>query len=575
MKLPPLPPILHAGAKLVAAAAVAATLTVMPTLRPYQQDVVNEVNVSWLNGNANVLAVAATGSGKTVIFSSIVAAERGAVCAVAHRHELVSQMSMALARCGVRHRIIGSPALARECRANHLEEFGVNYVDPNSHVAVASVDTLIGMDASDPWFASVRLWVMDEAHHVLKHNKWGTAVNMFPNARGLGVTAETERADGYGLGRQNDGVFDAMVVAPTMRDLINMGFLTEYRVIVPPSDLDLRTVTVGSTGDYSQKKLAKATKASHIMGDVVTHYMRYASGKLGITFAVDIEAASDIAEAFRKAGVPAEVVSSKTDAARRRDILRQFKRREILQLVNVDLFGEGFDLPAIECVSMARATKSFNLYKQQFGRALRLMEGKDRAIIIDHVGNVQEHNLPDKRRTFSLGRPTPKAQRAPDEDLIPQRTCLGCSQPYDRIRVACPYCKTVPEPLGRSAPEFVDGDLHELSPDVLAEMRGDADAVMSAHVNIPPHLKNTPAEGAIKKRHFERAQAQGMLHETMNLWAGWRTHLGETPRELQKLFFLTYGVDVLSAKSLGASEAYELRDRVQSKLNLHNIVAST
>lgn len=548
-------------------------LTIMPTLRPYQADVVNEVKIEWLNGKQNVLAVAATGSGKTVIFSSIIAAESAPVCAVAHRHELVAQMSMALARCGVRHRIIGSAALARECRANHLDEFGVNYVDPNSRVAVASVDTLIGMDASDPWFASVRLWVMDEAHHVLKHNKWGTAVNMFPNARGLGVTAETERADGYGLGAQNDGVFHAMVVAPTMRDLIDMGYLTEYRVIVPPSNLDLTKIDVSkATGDYSAKKLAKATKASKVMGDIVVHYLRYAAGKLGITFAVDIEAATDIADAFRKAGVPAEVVSSKTEASRRRDILRQFKRREILQLVNVDLFGEGFDLPAIECVSMGRATKSFNLYKQQFGRALRLMEGKERAIIIDHVGNVMEHNLPDKRRTFSLGRPVPKSQREPDEDLIPQRVCGGCTQPYDRDKTKCPYCKTVPVPLSRSAPEYVDGDLHELSPEKLAEMRGDADAVMGPAV-VPHHLDQYIQAG-IKKKHHERAQAVGMLIDTMSVWAGWRTQLGQTPSELQKLFYLTFGTDVLSARALGAPEAYELRDRVQARLNRNNIVST-
>ncbi len=565
---------MNAPAKLLGALAVAATLTIMPVLRPYQADVVAEAKVEWLKGHRNVLLVAATGSGKTVMFSSIVAEERGAVCCVAHRHELVSQMSMALARCGIRHKIIGSDALARECRANHLEEFGVSYVDPNSQVAVASVDTLIGMDANHPWFASVRLWVMDEAHHVLRHNKWGKAVEMFPNARGLGVTAETERADGYGLGAMNDGVFHSMVVAPTMRDLIDMGFLTDYRVIVPPDGFDPRTVEVSkATGDYSAKKLAKATKASKMMGDVVKHYLRYAPGKLGITFAVDIEAASMIAESFRKAGVAAEVVSSKTEASRRRDILRQFKRREILQLVNVDLFGEGFDLPAIEVVSMARATKSFNLYKQQFGRALRLMAGKEWAIIIDHVGNVMEHNLPDKRKEFSLGRPVPKAQREPDENLLPQRTCGGCSQPYSRELVKCPICHEVPVPLSRGGPEYVDGDLHELSPEKLAEMRGDAERVNGpcyVPQNVAPYVQQS-----IKNKHFERAQAIGLLKQTMAVWAGWRTHLGQSPAELQKTFYLMYGKDVLSAQALSAADAYELRDRIQAKLTKHNVIVDS
>lgn len=77
-------------------------------------------------------------------------------------------------------------------------------------------------------------------------------------------------------------------------------------------------------------------------------------------------------------------------------ILRRFKARELTVLVNVDLFGEGFDLPATEVVSMARPTMSYALYVQQFSLALRLMDGKTEAIIIDHVGNVRRHGLPDK-----------------------------------------------------------------------------------------------------------------------------------------------------------------------------------
>lgn len=549
--------------------------TLMPTLRPYQNDLINDIKHEWLKGHRNVLGVSATGSGKTVVFSSVIAEEPNPCVAVAHRHELVSQMSMALARCGVRHRIIGSDALARECRSNHLDEFGVSYVDPNSRVAVASVDTLINMDASNPWFASVRLWVMDEAHHVLVHNKWGKAVEMFPNARGLGVTAETERADGYGLGSQNDGVFNAIVLAPTMRDLIGMGFLTDYRVFVPPSNLDLTQVDISkATGDFSAKKLAKATKLSKVTGDVVAHYMRLAAGKLGITFAVDIEHATEIAAAYRAAGVPAEVVSSKTEGGLRRQILRDFKARKILQLVNVDLFGEGFDLPAIESVSMARATQSFNLYKQQFGRALRLMQGKQWAIIIDHVGNVMRHGLPDQRRDFSLGRPTPRAIREPDEDLLPLRACTGCSQPYNRMLIKCPLCGDKPIPMARSAPEFVDGDLFELDAETLKQMRGEVEAVMSSFVPIPMGAPSY-VEASIRKKFNDRAAAQALLRRTIALWAGWRKSLGHSDSEIYRTFFLTYGTDMLTAQTLGAGDADQLRDKMQIKLNNNNVIDSS
>lgn len=546
-------------------------------LRPYQQQLKGDIVNDWLKGHRFVLAVSATGSGKTVLFSSIIADEPGPVCAVAHRHELVAQMSMALARNGIRHRVIGSDALARECVASHIDELGVSYIDPNSRVAVASVDTLILKDdpAFEAWRMSVKLWVIDEAHHILKHNKWGKAVNLFPNARGLGVTAETERADGYGLGDQNDGVFHSIVIAPTMRDIINMGFLTDYRVFAPPSDLNLKDIPLGADGDFSPKKLAKATKASHITGDVVKHYLKLAKGKLGITFAVDIEAAEEIAAGYRAAGVPAEIVTGKTNAAVRRNILKRFRNREILQLVNVDLFGEGFDLPAIEVVSMARATNSFNLFKQQAGRALRLMPGKDWAIIIDHVGNFLRHGPPDQPREFTLGRPVPKSKREPDENIIPQRVCIDCTVPYERIYASCPACGHTPTPPQRSAPEFVDGDLIELTQEVLRKMRGEvAAAVNTSFVPVPPDLKGTAAEYAIKTRHFARAAAQGPLRDTLALWAGWQKNLkGRTDSQIYRLFFLTYGMDMLTAQTLGAADADALRMKLQAKLDKHGIVS--
>lgn len=540
----------------------------MIPLRDYQRQLKAEIIALWLL-HRYVLAVSATGSGKTVLFSDIVASEPNASCVIAHRHELVSQISLALARNGVRHKIVGSPQLAKECTAAHMEELGVNYVDPNSRVAAASVDTLIRMDPNDTWFASVKLWVMDEAHHLLQHNKWGKAVAMFPNARGLGVTAETERADGYGLGAMNDGIFQAIVLAPDMREIINRGYLTDYRVFCPPSDLDLSTVDVGPSGEFVPAKLSKATKASHITGDVVKHYMRIAPGKLGICFAVDIESAGDIAAGFRDAGIAAEVVSSKTPAKQRRRILRDFRDRKILMLVNVDLFGEGFDLPAIEVVIMARATASFNLYKQQFGRALRLMPGKEWAIIIDHVGNVIRHGLPDQIKLQTLGRPVPKSKREADENLIPMTTCAECTRPYERTYPKCKWCGHGRVPASRSAPEFVEGDLLELTQEVLAKMRGEADRITGPC----PVTAVDAISGNMVKMHNARAAAQNRLRETMGLWMAWQQHQGRDEHFIYRLFYLTYGVDVGTAQTLGVNEATELRDRLQKKLDAVNVVA--
>ena len=539
--------------------------------RDYQLAIENEVIAQWNAGARNVLMVLSTGAGKTFVFARIAAASTWAVAAVAHRRELVGQMSMALAREGVRHRVIGAGALHRTCESMHMGEFGRSFIDPGARVAACSVDTLIGLPASDPWLAQVGLWIQDEAHHVLTENKWGKACAMFPNARGLGVTATPLRADGKGLGRHADGLMDAMVIGPSMRNLIERGYLTDYRIFAPPNDIDLSTVPTSAGGDFSPAPLRAAVhQSTKIVGDVVQHYLRIAAGKLGVTFAVDIEAAEEIAIAYRVAGVPAEVVTSKTPEAVRAHVLRQFRRREVLQLVNVDLFGEGFDLPAIEVVSMARPTQSYSLYVQQFGRACRIMDGKSHALIIDHVGNVLRHGLPDAPRVWSLDRRERRSRSAPN-DVIPVRTCLNveCLGVYERVLVACPYCGHTPVPANRSAPEFVDGDLHELDAATLARLRGEAERVEGA----PQYPPNAAPEvvGAIRRRHHERTLAAHSLKGAIALWGGWQKSLGRSDSEGYRRFYHRFGIDVLSAQALAASAAEQLRERVSGDLTNNNV----
>lgn len=542
--------------------------------RDYQIELEQGIYAAWNAGARNVLAVLPTGGGKTFVFARIAAAAPSAVCAIAHRSELVGQMSVALAREGVRHRVIGPKTLHRACSARHMDEFRRSYIDPGARVAVASVDTLIGMDPSDAWAQQVGLWIQDESHHVLSGNKWGRACDMFPRARGLGVTATPVRADGRGLGRHADGLMDALVVGPTMRDLITRGYLCEYRIFAPPSDIDLSSVAISASGDYSPPQLRDARRKSHITGDVVRTYAKIAAGKLGVTFDVDIESASDTAAAYNAAGFPAEVVTSKTPDALRAQIIRRFRNREILQLVNVDLFGEGFDLPAIEVVSFARPTQSFSLYCQQFGRACRIMDGKTHALVIDHVGNVMRHGLPDARREWSLDRRERRSRSTP-ADVIPVRTCLNpeCMGVYERVLPECPYCGTVPVPAGRSTPEQVDGDLFELDPEVLAVLRGEIRRV-DGDPRVP-HGAAPEVAGAIHKRHHERQAAQADLRAVIALWAGWQRALGRGDPESYRRFWFAFGTDVATAQTLGTREANDLAQRVQSELDKHHIVQGT
>jgi superfamily II DNA or RNA helicase len=486
---------------------------------------------------------------------------------IAHRFEIVSQISLTLARYGIMHNLVAPNSSVREIIKLHIVELGRHYYDPNSLCAVAGVDTLLRMDTTTHWFKRIKLVVQDEGHHVLKTNKWGTAAALFPNARGLYPTATPVRADGKGLGRQADGIIDRLIVGPPMRDLIKAGYLTDYRIIAPPNDLDLSAVPISASGDYSPPKLRNAVHKSHITGDVVTHYLKFAKDKLGVTFAVDIESATEIAAAYRENGVPAEVISSKTPSLLRSSIMRRFRNREILQLVNVDLLGEGVDVPAIEVVSFARPTQSYCLYAQQFGRSLRPMSGKKHAIIIDHVSNVLRHGLVDDlRRRWSLDRRDRRGRNTP-LDVTPVKTCLNpqCLAVYERTERSCPACGFYTAPSQRGSPEFVDGDLNELDPETLAKLRGEIGRIDSAP-KISKYLEPI-AQAGIAKQHARRQEEQRELRSAIAAWAGWLKHKNLEDSKIYKTFYFAFGIDIATAQTLGAKEAQELTEKIKMAID--------
>ncbi len=581
----------------------------MSRLRPFQQIIQAGIFEAWGAGHRNVYAESPTGSGKTVIVADTVNRVGRAAAVIAHRAELVTQISSSLAREGVRHRIVGADSVRKNCVTLHMERFGRSFYDPQSRVGVCSILTLTGKDVkSDSWFSQVGLWVMDEAHHVLRENHWGKGVAMFPNAYGLGVSAMAWRGDGKGCGREADGVFDTLVHGPSMRDLIDAGYLTDYKLFTPPSDVDYTGVTVTASGDYSPAKLSAAVHASDtIVGDVVEHYRKICMQKLGrlglgVTFAVDVDNAKEIAAAFNAAGIPSEIVSAKTPDLLRSNILKRFERREVMQLVNVDLFGEGFDLPAIEVISMVRKTESLQLFIQQFGRVLRLLlpddmqkawdkysdaqrlqliadSSKPFGIVIDHVGNCFRHGVPDAPRETSLDRRTSRATSA--SDAIPTRVCtntnvggqdIACAKTYERFHKCCPFCGFYPEPPARTAPQHVDGDLHELDAATLAAMRGKVIDLV-APPTIPFGLSPVAA-ASYNKRHHETTKAQFYLREAAALWAGWHLHLGRDDSQIQRLFFLTFGVDLLTAYALRQGDAEALTMRIKAQLDDNKVIAA-
>lgn len=557
-----------------------------PKLRWYQQELKQAANDAWgaLGPKSNVLAVLPCGGGKTVLFGSIVAEHTGSACLIAHRAELVQQISLTLARFGIRHRLLAPDETVRYICKLHLEKLGMCFYDPTARVGVASVQSLTPSRVAreSKFINQCSLWVTDEAHHCQKDNTWGKAALLFTNAKGLGVTATPIRADGGGLGRHASGIFDKMVVGPTMRELIDWGYLVDYRVIVAETHIDLAGVSVGKEGDYvlDRGKGKAAVRKSSLVGDVVNTYQKHANGKQFICFTSDLETAEDIAEKFRAAGIPAKAVDGNTPATERDQAMREFESRQIRGLVNMGLFGEGVDVAGCELVIGARKTMSFNVHAQQFSRMGRLdilnelmaewdsfsvyerlqhiaVSRKPIGMFIDHVGNCLDPRLglPDAKSDWTLDDQERKSSSGPI-DVIPNRACLNpvCLSPYSRALPACPYCGTKPVPTpGRSGPDAVDGDMTELEPALLAAMRNAVAAVAMPNdvYREQQHIRSLPAAwaGSNVKKHDAHRTAQVELQSAMAWWAGEHRALGRSDSEIFRRFYLTFGVDWLTCQA--------------------------
>ena len=526
----------------------------MIILRHDQQVLKSDVMNDWNRGAQNVLAVLSTGGGKSIIASDIVLDgfhmnKQQAV--VAHRNELVGQMSIHIANRGIQHRIVGSAKTVTQITRQHRKKFGRSFVNPSARTAVVGVDTLVARtDELKQWAAQTDQWIIDEAHHVLRANKWGKAVELFPNARGLGITATPMRADGQGLGRQFEGVFDSMCVGLEMRPLIALGALADFEIVCPTSDIDVDSEEVGTSGDWSNVKLRAAAKKSHITGDAVNAYCQYSYGKQAICFATDVETAGEIAAKFNAAGIRAASLSAKTDENVREKYVDEFKDGRLQVLVNVDLFDEGFDVPACEVVIMARPTMSLGKYRQMVGRALRAMPGKRFGLIIDLVSNVMRHNLPDRVIPWTLSRRDKRGKQEADPDEIPLTVCKHCTKPFERFLTVCPHCglaPPLPEPAGRTV-AHVDGDLVLLDKATLDRMR--AATVIESPGDIGRRVGAVVGRFAgvgVSNRQIEKIQAQTDLKDAIAQWAGIERHRGFSDSEIHKRFYLTLGVDVLTA----------------------------
>lgn len=549
----------------------------MVNLFDHQKNAVTQIMSEWFtNPYANVLSVLPTGAGKTILKAEMARREitdnpNGVVIIFAHRDILLEQISDALCMFGLKHSFITSVKTRKQITDMQILKYGKSFDEDGSRIIVASVDKFRQTDTT---FLNelVTLWMLDEAHHLLVDGKWDACIDRFPNARGLGVTATPIRADLKGLGSHANGVFDALVVGATMHELILLERLCTYKVYTPPTYIDMTGVNVTAGGDYNQKKNAKATDKAEVTGDVVKNYLRIAQGKRAICFATNIEHGEHLAQAFRDAGVRAVNLSSKTEPGLRNRKINEFKNGLIDVLVNCDLFSEGFDVPGVEVVIMVRKTMSYSLFKQQFGRMLRVIEGKSHGILIDHVGNVDfmmhKYNLstPHDDPTWTLD-DYKKFQINDDGKKCETKVCSECFNRYYPRSVndfECPECshtETVDEQLDTLKKyQAKEADLVPMTIDFIDRLMAQRKQVDLETNKIPiSFTPNTVHRNSAMKNHEKRLIAQDEFRALYDKYclALWMTGNYDV-EAVQMQFEIDFGVNMLNAQVASATDTLRL-----------------
>ena len=423
----------------------------MISLYPDQTDLYDRIRASLVAGHRAPLAVAPCGFGKTVLFCELTRRTNlkgNRVLILSHREELVQQISDTLTADEVPHSFIAA---------------GRAY-NPNSMAWVASVMTLNKRIAKGVKLTPPKLIIIDEGHHATA-TTWGKALSVWNVVR-LGVTATPQRLDGAPLG----DVYDSLVVGPTAGQLIGMARLSPYLIIAPDPPKEVTDLKADKSGDYSRRSANKAMNKPTITGDAVTQYSKWAAGKRAVAFCVSIDHALAVAQKFASAGYRTACIDGTMERSKRKEVVDMFRQGFIDVLTSCDLISEGFDLPAIECAIMLRPTGSLGLWIQQFGRSLRVYPGKDKAIILDHVGGTEKHQwVPEVEMEWSL---EGKAKRKEGESGPSVRRCPNpnCFRAQFTSAPNCQFCGTpfAVGVMGAREVKTVAGELTPMTPEQIA-----------------------------------------------------------------------------------------------------------
>ena len=296
---------------------------------------------------------------------------------IVHRRELVEQAA--------KHCSLAYPDKTVEI------EMGKNVATGAGDIIIASVQTLARgrMYKFDP--SAFKLVLVDEAHHIVAKS-YREALGHFglnePSADGpvlVGVSATFSRFDGLKLG----AAIDHIVYHKDYVDMIGENWLANAVFTTVKSGANLSKVKKDSFGDFALGSLSEAVNTTSTNNITVRAWMASAENrKSTLVFCVDVEHARQLTAAFRDHGVDARYITASTAKGVRSEQLRAFKNQEFPVLLNCGLFTEGTDIPNIDCVLLARPTRSRNLLIQMIGRGLRLFPGKKDCHVIDMVASL-------------------------------------------------------------------------------------------------------------------------------------------------------------------------------------------
>ena len=373
----------------------------------YQEEMKERIEKA-LRLHQSVMVQMPTGTGKTILLAEVVKGEKlnnqnPCVWIVVHRRELVEQIKETLAK-----------QLDSSLFPLHfsLPPDSSLFTFPSSLIKVFSIQWLSRHYHELDERPS--LIIIDEAHHVVAKT-YKEVMDAYPEAKKLGLTATPCRLNKHGF----TDLFDVLLQSWSYNKFIADGWLSLYDYMSVKADsMDQQMVfgltKRGADGDFSLREMSEKQDVRPSIERLCDTVMRYAPDKKGIVYAIDIKHAEHIAEYYRERGLNAVAISSKTPAEKRKYIIERFRNSNdslkntncqvldspIRILVNVDLFGEGFDCPDVEFIQLARPTLSLSKYLQQVGRGMRVYEGKRYCLILDNVGLYRLFGMPSDDRDW-------------------------------------------------------------------------------------------------------------------------------------------------------------------------------